>query len=77
MNSGFLKLNAKDFLKGLLMAVIMAFVTGLYEVMQAGQFDFTWLTLKPILMISAGAGLSYLIKNIFTNNTGVLVSKDQ
>lgn len=67
MNSGLFRLNAKDFLKGLVMALLMAFVTSLYQVLQAGTFEFNWLTLKPILLVSAGAGLSYLIKNFFTS----------
>jgi hypothetical protein len=72
MNSDFLRLNAKDFLKGLLVAVIMAFVSSLHEVLIAGTFDFTWLVMKPIVMVSLGAGLSYLIKNFFTNSAGSL-----
>jgi len=70
MKSDFLRLNAKDFLKGLLVAIIMTFIASLNAVLQDGTFDFTWLIMKPVVMSSVGAGLAYLIKNFFTNSEG-------
>jgi len=68
--SKFFSLNTKDFLKGLLVAIIMAFIASLNAVLQDGTFDFTWLIMKPVVMSSVGAGLAYLIKNFFTNSEG-------
>lgn len=71
MNSPFLKLNVQDFIKGLLLTLITALVTGLYELIQSGwQFVFDWATFKPIVLTAAAAGLSYLIKNFLTNSVG-------
>jgi hypothetical protein len=65
--SKFLKLDARDFLKGLLVAVLTALLAGLYQVLQTGG-DLTWLTLKPVVMAAAAAGISYLLKNLFSNS---------
>jgi hypothetical protein len=65
--SKFLNLNARDFLKGLLVAVLTALLTGVYQLLQMGG-DLSWLTLKPVVMASAAAGLSYLIKNLLSNS---------
>jgi hypothetical protein len=69
MKSKFFKLNASDLLKGLLVAFITALLTGRYQVVQAGS-DLTWVSFKPVLIASIGAGLSYLIKNLCTNSDG-------
>ena len=76
MRSGFLKLNARDFAKGLLLAVITAVITGLYELLQSGTFAFDWLTLKPIVIAAVSAALAYLLKNLFTNTEGQILTKD-
>lgn len=71
MNSKFLRLNATDFLKGLVLATITALVTGTYELIQSGwALTFDWVTWKPVVMTTAAAALSYLIKNFFTNSSG-------
>jgi surface polysaccharide O-acyltransferase-like enzyme len=75
--SGLLKLSLKDLAKGFLIAVIMAFVTTLYQLIQAGNFDLTWLYFKPIVFASLGAGLSYLIKNLFSNSDGQFLTKEK
>jgi hypothetical protein len=67
--SKYLKLNSSDFLKGLLVALITALLTGLYQVIQTGG-DLTWIALKPVILATVGAGISYLLKNLFTNSEG-------
>lgn len=74
--SGFLKLNASDLLKGLLVAVITALLTGLYALVQAGA-EFNWITLNPVVLASVGAGLSYLIKNLFTNSDDQVLTAEK
>lgn len=66
--STFGKIDGSDLLKGLLVAVLTAFVTGLYNGIQAGTFELTWLFIKPIVLSSVGAGLAYVIKNWLTNS---------
>ena len=74
--SKFMKLDARDFLKGLLVAVLTALLTGLYQLLQAGG-DLTWLAMKPVVMASAAAGLSYLIKNLLSNSEDQFVMNEK
>ena len=64
------KLNLADLLKGFLVAVIAALLSGVYNVIQAGAILWTWAFWSPIVLSAVGAGVAYLIKNIFTNSTG-------
>lgn len=76
MRSKFLALNLADFGKGLLMVIMAAFVTGVYELLQSGPFLFDWVTFKPIVLAAVAAGLSYIIKNFFTNSQGSFAKKE-
>jgi hypothetical protein len=76
MKSTFLTLNTRDFLKGLILVVITAIVTGIYQLLQTGAL-FTWETLKPILITSATAALSYLIKNLLSNSEGQFMKTEK
>jgi len=67
--SKFLSLNAKDLIKAVVLTFITALVTGLYQLIEVGGADiFTWVALKPILITSALAAGSYLLKNLFSNS---------
>jgi hypothetical protein len=82
MNSGFLKLNWKDFLKGLLMALygaiagcIISAGDAWYQALQNGiPFHFEWNT---VWIVALGATIAYLKKQLFTNSDGVPLSKDK
>jgi hypothetical protein len=77
-NSKIFKLNASDFVKGLVLTILTALVTGLYELIQSGwQLTFDWLTFKPIVMTAAAAALSYLIKNFLTNSGGQVLALER
>ena len=67
--STFLKLNWKDLAKGFVVAIITALITACYQIIQT-DFTFDWLTFKPAFLTAIAAGLSYLIKNLFTNSVG-------
>lgn len=69
MGSKFLKLSAKDFIKGLIVAMITTLITGIYQVIQSGG-SFDWVTLKPVVIAAIGAGLAYIVKNLFSNSQG-------
>ena len=74
--SNILKLNWKDILKGFILAVILAVVTGVYQAIEAGNFELTWLFFKPILLTGLGGGLAYLIKNWLTNSEDQFIKKE-
>ena len=76
MKSKFLNLDLKDLLKGAIVAVVTALLTGLYELITAGG-DLTWLNLKPVLLTSLAALISYLLKNMFTNSDGEILSREK
>lgn len=69
MGSKFLRLNTRDFLRGLIVVVICSFITGIYQLMANG-FAFNWLTIRPVLVAAVGAGISYLTKNLLSNSKG-------
>lgn len=73
MNSAFLTLNSKDFLKGLVIAVLTAVITIIYTSVQAGSLDFDW---KAIGVTALSSALAYIMKNLFTNNSDQLLKKD-
>ncbi len=68
--SKFLSLNATDFIKGLVVAVLSALIAGVLQLMQAGPFTFDWVTFQPIVFTAVSAGLAYLSKNLFQNSGG-------
>lgn len=76
MRSEFFKLNWRDIFKGFVLVIITAIVTGVYELLQGG-FALDWLTFKPILLTSVAAGLSYLVKNLFTNTQGEILTPEK
>ena len=77
-NSKFFRLNASDFIKGLVLTLLTALVTGLYELIQSGWvLTFDWITFKPIVMTAVAAALSYLIKNLLTNSDGQVLALEK
>jgi hypothetical protein len=71
------KLNLRDFLKGLLMAVLTSLVTFLYEVLQAGPPVFDGEFFKSMGIVAVTALLAYLSKNLFENSEGALAKPEQ
>ncbi|MBK9389952.1 MAG: hypothetical protein IPN68_07085 [Bacteroidetes bacterium] len=69
MRSDFLHLNSRDFYKGLIVIILCTFITGIYQVIANGGV-LNWETLKPVVIAAAGAGISYLTKNLLTNSQG-------
>jgi len=72
MKSGFGKLNVQDFFRGLIIAVITALVTFLYNTMDSGELIFNW---KQIATTSLTAALAYIIKNYLSNSEGTFLKK--
>lgn len=68
--SKFFSLGAKDLIKAVVLTFITMFVTGAYELITSGADLFSWVVIKPVLVTSALAAISYLLKNLFTNSQG-------
>jgi hypothetical protein len=76
MKSNFLTLSARDFFKGLIVALISAVITFLYEAILAGKpLDLE--LLKSVGMIAFSAGLAYLLKNLGTNSAGEILKTEK
>jgi hypothetical protein len=65
MKSPFLSLNTQDYLKGLLVSVLSAILTIVYQTVQSGSLTFDW---KAIGTIATTAALGYILKNLMTNS---------
>lgn len=74
MISKFLTLNQKDFIKGLLLSVLTAVVTIVYNSVQAGSLTFDW---KAIGVTALTTALSYLLKNLLTNSQGEILKSEK
>ena len=61
--SGFLSLDLKDAVKGLVTAVITAVLTGVYNALTTTPVSLNW---KEIITVGVTAGIGYLLKNLFT-----------
>lgn len=73
MKSTFLSLNTKDFIKGLVLAVLTSVLTIVYTSVQAGSLTFD---LKTISTAALTSGLSYIMKNLLTNSSDQLLKKE-
>jgi hypothetical protein len=76
MNSKFLRLNSRDFTRGLIVVVICTFITGFYELIASGGVV-NWLTIKPVIIAAIGSAVSYLTKNLLTNSKGDFMKREQ
>ena len=75
--SGFLSLSMKDVVKGFIMAVISALLTGIYTSIQAGMFPPDTDGWKSMGIVALGAGVAYIIKNWLTNSDDQFLKKDE
>jgi len=73
MNSSIFTLNTKDFIKGLLVAVLTSVITIVYQTIQTGSLTFDWKAIGTMALTSA---LGYIMKNLLTNSTGQFLKKD-
>ena len=73
MNSSLLTLNSKDWIKGLVVAVITAIITVVYNTIQAGVLVLDW---KAISVAGISAALAYITKNLLTNSQDQLLTKE-
>lgn len=65
--SQFFNLNLRDLAKGAVVAIISALVTTIIPVVDSGSLP-TFEQLKSAGWVALTAGVSYLLKNLFTNS---------
>lgn len=75
--SPLLTLNWRDAIRGTLLAAITMIIGIVYKMIEAGAFPADWDTWNGILISSAGAGLSYLLKNFMTNSDDKVLKKEE
>ena len=73
--SALFKLNLRDALNGFLIAFLTAFLSAIVSGLNSGVFP-ALVDFKAFAMIGITAGVSYITKNVFTNNQGELLKKD-
>jgi len=69
MRSKLLKLNTRDFINGIIVAILCTFITGFYQLIANGGV-LNWLTIKPVVIAAIGSGVAYLTKNLLSNSKG-------
>jgi len=65
MKSGFLSLDTKDFIKGLLLSVFTSVISIVYTSVQMGNLVFDK---KAIATTALTTALGYIMKNLLTNS---------
>jgi len=69
--SAFLKLNARDFIRGLIFASLTAAFGVVYGAVM-NDFDFTWTYWQPVVIAALKSGVQalagYLMLNLFSGN---------
>lgn len=68
MKSTMFSLKTRDFLRGLVMALIVPALLIIQQSITAGELVFNW---KSIWMASVAGGVGYLLKNLFTDDIKV------
>lgn len=70
MNSGIFKLNIRDVVKGLVVAVLTPVFAALLHAMSVPGFDFMVYDWQSLGMLGLSAGAAYLLKNLFSDDQG-------
>jgi hypothetical protein len=76
MRSKYLRLNSRDFVKGLIVVIFCTFLTGFYQLIANGG-TINWITMKPVIIAAIGSGISYLTKNLLTNSKGQFMRSEK
>lgn len=75
MRSKYLRLNSRDFIKGLIVTTICTLVTGIYQLI-TNSGEINWITVKPVVIAAIGSAVSYLTKNLLTNSQGDFMNSE-
>ena len=71
--SNLFRLDSKDWIKGLVVAVLVAIVGAVQQMLQGHGLDFALYDWAGIMDIALKAGAGYLMKNFLTDDTGKIV----
>lgn len=71
--SNLFSLNWNDFIKGVIVAFLVALLGGLQQALTAHGVDFGSYDWGTILNLSLTAGVGYLAKNFLSSNTGAFL----
>ena len=74
MSSTYLSLNKKDFIKGLVVAVLTAVISVIYTSIESGSLEFN---VKSIVIAALSAALAYIMKNALTNSNDQFLKKEK
>jgi hypothetical protein len=74
--SKFLNLDYKDVLKGAVVSLLAILLKGLQEIFQDGRIPNVD-EASSIGWVALSAGFSYLIKNLFTNSSGEIFTREK
>lgn len=75
MFSSFLKLNSRDFVNGLIIAIIAAIGGTIYQAAQTGTFDVFTYDWGGIGKLILNATIIYLAKKLLTAENGAVLGK--
>ena len=73
--SGLFTLNLRDAINGFVIAFLTAFLSAVVVALNTGLFP-SLVDLKAFGMLGITAGVSYITKNLFSNNKGELLKKN-
>ena len=71
--SDLFRLDSKDYIKGLTVAVLAAVFATLAQWLNAPGFDFTSFDWSELVKIAIAAGISYLGKNLISDDRGKIM----
>lgn len=74
--ANFLQIGWQDILKGFIMAVISAILTGVYTSISDGTFPPDLEGWKAMGIVALGAGVAYILKNLFTNSEDKFLKRE-
>jgi branched-subunit amino acid transport protein len=77
MKSKLGKLNLKDWLRGLYIAVATPVLGAIIDSLNSGTFSFSWEFLKPFVIAGISAGLLYWLKNLLTNSQDKILTAEK
>ena len=70
--SDMFSLQTRDFIKGLIVFVFGAVLTVILQMLQSG---FSNIDYKQIILIATTSAISYLLKNLFSDNQGKFLGR--
>jgi hypothetical protein len=72
--SSIFSLNWRDFVKGLIIAIIGAVVGLITASVESGSLNFDWVMIGKTALLTA---IAYITKNLLTNNKDEFLAKDK